>query len=369
MFVDDYKMKLLNFNEDKRREWEEHRQPYSVHFELTPKCNMNCVHCYLQKHHQFNQMSYERIIEILDILYDKGILFITFTGGEIFTRSDFLDIYIYAKKKGFLVELFTNGYHITDKAIEVFKKYPPILVDISLYGACEETYYKVTGVKGAYKKVVENTKKLIDAKIRVAYKSPIITLTLDEMCDMEALAKSLGIECRFSFEIITTIDKDDVTKQYEVPRSQMLEYEFKDYYTHSQEVDERIKEDMNKPIDNHLFNCKIGRDGFLIDYEGKMNPCMKFRHKGHILTRDTFDDIWHEFGEYSKLKAGSTFKCLSCDSKHSCDVCSAEMDFLYGNMEARPSPVCTMAKIRKAFYVDKLSLDDALKLLDEEVNL
>lgn len=366
-FIDDYKLKILNFNEDKRREWEDKKQPYSVHFELTPKCNMNCVHCYLQKHHHFKEMSYERIIEILDILYNKGILFITFTGGEIFTRKDFLDIYMYAKKKGFLIELFTNGYSLSDQIIDTFKKYPPILIDISLYGACEETYFKVTGIKGAFNKVVENTKKLIEANVRVAYKSPIITLTLDEMDDMKALADDLGIDCRFSFEIITTIDKDDVTKQYEVPIPKMLEYEFKDYYTHPKEVDERIKEDMDKPIDYHLFNCKIGRDGFLIDYNGKMCPCMKFRHKGKYITKDNFDEIWHRFKEYSKQKASHQFKCLSCDSRHSCDVCSAEMDFLYGDMESRPSHVCTIAKIRKAFYVDKLSLDEALKLLDEEV--
>ena len=75
-------------------------------------------------------------------------MFLTLTGGDIFTRKDFLDIYLYAKRKGFIIELYTNGALINDKIVEVFSKYPPLLVDISLYGSCEETYKKVTGVKG-----------------------------------------------------------------------------------------------------------------------------------------------------------------------------------------------------------------------------
>ena len=72
------------------------------------------------------------------------MLFLTFTGGDVFVRKDFLDIYMYAKKKGFIIEIYTNGVLINDNIVEVFTKYPPLLVDISLYGSCEKTYYSVT---------------------------------------------------------------------------------------------------------------------------------------------------------------------------------------------------------------------------------
>ena len=121
-------LNLLDFNITKRREWINNRKPFSVLFELTSGCNMNCIHCYLQNMHSPEQLTYEQVLSIIDILYEKGILFLTFTGGEILTRSDFIDIYLYAKKKGFLVELFTNGYLFTDEIIDVLKKYPPLLI-------------------------------------------------------------------------------------------------------------------------------------------------------------------------------------------------------------------------------------------------
>ena len=99
-FTDRIKTQVLDFATDKRFVWEQNHQLYSVIFEITPKCNFNCVHCYLHDHHCSNELSYDEIIEIIDILYEKEVLFLTLTGGDIFTRKDFLDIYLYAKKKG-----------------------------------------------------------------------------------------------------------------------------------------------------------------------------------------------------------------------------------------------------------------------------
>ena len=87
-------LQLLNIGTDKRNEWMRERKPFSVLFELTSLCNMNCIHCYLQNSHSPHMMSFQQIKDIIDILYEKGILFITFTGGEILTRKDFIDIYI-----------------------------------------------------------------------------------------------------------------------------------------------------------------------------------------------------------------------------------------------------------------------------------
>lgn len=122
-FNDRIKMQVLDFATDKRTIWEQNHQLYSVIFEITPKCNFNCVHCYLHDHHASGELSYDEIIEIIDILYEKEVLFLTFTGGDIFTRKDFLDIYLYAKKKGFIIELYTNGALINDQIISTFKKY------------------------------------------------------------------------------------------------------------------------------------------------------------------------------------------------------------------------------------------------------
>ena len=78
------------------------------------------MHCYLQDHHAEDFLSKDDVIQMLDLLYDEGILFLTLTGGEVLTRKDFAEIYAYAKRKGFLMEVFTNGYALTEEVIALF---------------------------------------------------------------------------------------------------------------------------------------------------------------------------------------------------------------------------------------------------------
>lgn len=82
--------------------WIPKRHPHVGGIELTPYCNLRCVHCYLQDQEKSTLLSTEEVELIIDKIFDAGVLFLYFTGGEIFTRPDFLDIYIYAKKRDLL---------------------------------------------------------------------------------------------------------------------------------------------------------------------------------------------------------------------------------------------------------------------------
>ena len=353
--VEKLEIQILDFATDKRTIWEKNHQMYSAIFELTPKCNFNCVHCYLHDHHCSNELSYKDIIEIIDILYEKEVLFLTFTGGDIFTRKDFLDIYMYAKKRGFIVELYTNGALINDETIRVFKRYPPLLVDISLYGACEETYRKVTGVAGAFGKVMANIQALLDATIRVSVKAPVLNLYYDELPAIKKIANTFDIPFRTGFEIFPSIDNDDSVQQYSVPLSDSLRYEFSEFdkrpRTFGEDTDIEFV-DLKK--DRPLFRCKLGRASCAIDYEGNMCPCMSFRHVGQRLSRDNFDEIWGSFSKYSQMRASKDYQCLSCKSYDYCDICPAMMQFIYGNMEYIDTHFCKSAKARYNHYVRKI---------------
>lgn len=65
----------INFNISKKRQWAKERKPFSAFFELTSRCNMNCIHCYLQDHHDTEGLSYAEVIKIIDILYDMEYYF------------------------------------------------------------------------------------------------------------------------------------------------------------------------------------------------------------------------------------------------------------------------------------------------------
>src|SRR5689334_17667251 len=96
------------------------RAPMEVSLEITRRCPLECQHCYnnlpmgdLSARNR--ELTKEEYAGILTELADMGVMWLLFTGGEIFARKDFLEIYTCAKQKGFLITLFTNGILISEK--------------------------------------------------------------------------------------------------------------------------------------------------------------------------------------------------------------------------------------------------------------
>ena len=90
------------------------RVPLGGTIELTYRCPLSCALCYnnlpmADQKARSDELTYDQHCRILDEIVEAGCLWLLYTGGEIFARRDFLDIYTYAKQKGLLITLFTNG--------------------------------------------------------------------------------------------------------------------------------------------------------------------------------------------------------------------------------------------------------------------
>lgn len=86
----------------------EHKLLTNATIELTTKCNLRCRHCF---HPTYTSpgLDTKKLIALLEELRDIGVLFLCFTGGELFARSDAEAILSMASELGFLIELKTNG--------------------------------------------------------------------------------------------------------------------------------------------------------------------------------------------------------------------------------------------------------------------
>ena len=214
MFAEESLVKNDNSIEQIREKvWIPKRHPHVGGIELTPYCNLRCVHCYLQDQEKHTLLTTEEVKYIIDKLFDVGVLFLYFTGGEILTRSDFFEIYIYAKKKGFIIELLTNGTLIDSKAIEIFNKYPPASISISIYGKDEESYFRVTGQNGMYNKVINTLKMLSQNSIHFEIKYIGMRENQDDYPAICSLAERYGAEFSYSMELFPTLNKKYLEKK------------------------------------------------------------------------------------------------------------------------------------------------------------
>ena len=99
------------------------RLPLCGTIELTERCNLDCLTCYIRKPLNDRtagktELELRQWIDLLDQIADQGCLSLLFTGGEPLARGDFIDIYSHAKKKGFIITLITNGTLLNPKLVD-----------------------------------------------------------------------------------------------------------------------------------------------------------------------------------------------------------------------------------------------------------
>jgi radical SAM protein with 4Fe4S-binding SPASM domain len=137
-------------------------------FSLTYKCNFNCRMC-LSKDINSNELDIGTIKQILDEAASLGTISVIFSGGEVMLRKDFPEIYRYAVNKGLLITVLTNLTLWDDSIFSLFQKYPPSLLQVSVYGLSQETYEAVTKIKGSFdifKRNLERLRKIARFRIR-----------------------------------------------------------------------------------------------------------------------------------------------------------------------------------------------------------
>jgi radical SAM protein with 4Fe4S-binding SPASM domain len=329
----------------------QHRIPLAGSLELTHRCNLRCVHCYLgpQTERQTSgsrEMSTMRMLEIIDEITDAGCLYLLITGGEPLLRDDFPVIYRYAKERGLLVTVFSNGTLITEKVLELFRDLPPREVEISLYGATAPTYEKITGVQGSYKKCLHGIRLLTDNHIKVNLKTILMTLNRDELFAMENMAKEFGARFRFDAAISPCFGGDKRPLALRVSPEEVVEREFAD--------EERVRrwkvffeESKEHLLTDALYGCGAGMTGFHIDSEGNLLPCLMVLDVRYDLAETGFLAGWNDMIlELKKKKAGADFTCRGCEKINLCGYCPAFFRLENGAEDVHSEYICRMGDLR-----------------------
>ena len=144
-------------------------------------------------------------------------------------RQDFDDIYSYLRKRGVLVEILSNGSTITEEKCQMFKKYMPRIIDISLYGATEETYRHVTGRTGAFQNVLEGIERLKKYGIPFQLKTVLLSVNQHELGGMRKIAQQYNVPFKFFTSIRPCNDGNTAPVSYMLSEQEILDLESQDF--------------------------------------------------------------------------------------------------------------------------------------------
>lgn len=359
-------MKLSDLQKLMVAEAKEKKIPLSGDFEITPRCNLNCVMCYVRKHPADKlaiekEMSAEQIISIARQARDMGMLYILLTGGEILVRKDFEYIYEEICKLGLIVTLFTNGTLITKEWADWIATIPPFMVSITMYGASADTYEKVTGNRNGFQLVERAIDMLLEKGIKVELKTAWIKSSVDDYYKLLEFAESKGLQLKivnyifpskennFSNPIGNRIDPESLAKKEneveEYARQQSI------FTTKEKEVLES-EESKNKEFNavGGAFRCDAGINSFWLSWSGQMLPCGVMSEPRVVIENNDFRRAW-ELTTQVISRIPTCVDCRTCDVSHYCMSCPARLFAENGSFTQPAEYLCRHAKTRKLLFL------------------
>jgi radical SAM protein with 4Fe4S-binding SPASM domain len=331
------------------------RTPLDGSLELTFRCNLRCAHCFVNAPRgdhraKERELTAAEIRRITDEVVDRGCLWMLLTGGEPLLRPDLSDIYLHMKRRGLLVTLFTNGTTVTPRIADLLAEWPPLVVEVSIYGSSPEVYERMTGVPGSFRRCMHGIELLLGRKVRLRLKTVPTTLNYADMGGMRALAAGYGLD--FEWDPLVNCRLDGAAKPAGVRLrpEQILALEQGDS---TRAAAFRVEFERASRVDlrDDLITCGAYLHAFHIDPYGRLVPCMLLREPAYSLREGSFREGWDErFPRMRKRARTKAMTCDGCDVHSACDQCVGWALLETGDPEARVPFLCDLTALRAAAF-------------------
>lgn len=327
-----------------------------VSVEVTRRCPLDCLHCYNNlpmgdQEARAQEMTLEEHCKLLDDLVAEGCLWLLYSGGEIFARKDFLQIYTEAKKRGFLITLFTNGILINEAIADYLAQWRPFSIEITLYGATRETYEALTQRPGSYDRCMRGIQLLLERKLPLKLKTVPTTINHHEVYAMKKFAEDLGVEFKFDPLVNPRIDCSQSPLAVRLTPEEAVALEF---------YDARRARDYRRLMQQELatgpggaeglktrYFCGGGINGCAIDPAGTMTICVISHQQGYSIREGSFHEGWE--GPLHKIRSQPKTRpsiCDRCRILPLCSMCPANGELENGDPEAPVSFLCQVAHLK-----------------------
>lgn len=330
--------------------------------ELTERCDNNCIHCCINlsendKDAIRRELSTDELKRIIKEAADLGVMTIRFTGGEPLIREDFKELYLFTRRLGVRVMLFTNARLITNELAEFLAKYPPReKIEVTVYGMHKESYEAVSRVKGSFAEFWRGINLLLEKKIPFIVKSALLPQNKHEMEEFEAFAKTIpwmGKNPSYSMFFDLRCRRDDDKKNRLIGKNRLSPEEgLKILARDKDKYLKNMKEFCSKfmrPPGKKLISCGAGCGGGCVDAYGNLQLCMMLRHPDTVYNlkkgtlKDAIDNFFTKIRELEPKNQEYLNRCAKCFLKGLCEQCPAKSWMEHGSLDTPVKYLCKVA--------------------------
>ena len=323
--------------------------PLSGTFELTSRCNLHCKMCYIcgKKHYE---LTAEQWITLGARTKEQGMVFLLLTGGEPLMHPEFDEIYTAFASMGFVLSVNTNGT-LLHKKIDLFRACPPSRLNVSLYGASDETYTALCGAP-MFDRVLRNIDTVRDMGIDVRANCTLTPFNAKDIEKVHALCAERNIPLKTATYLYPPVRRTPDAYGCNTGRfspeqaAQMrmvcnrLRLDKQAFHAQAQALWDGTLQTRICPDDE--AHCRAGVTAFWIDCKGGMHACGMLSDTPADTLTEPFDVCWKKVQTFAAA-IRMPKACGICRYRGFCGVCPAACKSETGSFTEAPDYLCKMS--------------------------
>ena len=172
--------------------------PLLLFWEMTRACPLACAHC--RAHAQRTPMPGELTTEegarlLRDVAgFGSPSPILVMTGGDPLARPDLFDLIAEARGNGTRVALAPAvSPSLAGRNVERRRELGVKAISISLDGSLAETHEGIRGISGHFARTIDTLRALVAAGFMVQVNTTVMRRNVEELADIAALLRSLGV--------------------------------------------------------------------------------------------------------------------------------------------------------------------------------
>ena len=355
--------------------------PLSGTFELSPVCNFSCKMCYVRKTQKEVDASKRGIFTLDDWrriareAREAGMLNLLLTGGEPLLWPDFWTLYEELVDMGFLVSINTNGSLIDEAAVARFRRKPPQKINITLYGASDETYKNLCGAGGVFTKVDNAIRSLLDNQIAVKLNCSLTPENAGDLDWIVDYAKARNTPLQVATYMFPPIRRDPTkigeNERFTPEESARYRLRYHERYHGQQFYRDYLRKIVDgcvdppgldegciDPVDGKI-RCRAGRSSFWITWDGWLTPCGMMPEPKVDLKELTFSQGWDAITKAAaQLRLSGV--CDACPNLKVCHPCAATAYAETGSSSGIPTYMCRSTQEIRRIARETLHIEDTI---------
>jgi len=188
---------------------------YSVSWNLTQRCNLECAHCYMSAHAGADtrgELSTAECRRVMDeIAAVNPNVFLILTGGEPLLRRDIWQVADFAAEKEFTTVFGTNGVLLREREARLMREHGVLGASISLDSTDRVKHDAFRRLPGAWDAAVRATRVLSDEGLDFSLHMSVTDWNVKDVPPMIDLARQLGAKVLNFFFLVRTGRGRDLT--------------------------------------------------------------------------------------------------------------------------------------------------------------